>query len=445
MNQWIAENFIYAPIYKMRGEPVKKFRKEVAAFHKISFDEMQHIQFQKAQKLVSFVYVNNKYYRNLLDSNGIKPEDIKSLADFSRMPLLTKEILQKNMDDMKSRAELKSSPRKTSGSTGIPLFFYKDRIATAYMDALMYEVYGWHGVKMGDRQARFWGMPLDKKIAARWALKDKLLNRIRMNSFKITPDTCAEFYQEVIKAKSKYIYGYPSAVSEFIAMNKQNNLSLDSLNLKCVITTGEMLYNEQRKLIQDNLNCKVANEYGNTENGIIAFECPAGSMHLMLHNFIVEIIDSATGKPSPDGAIGQVVLTELHSFLLPFLRYNTYDMAAYSGNTCSCGLNLPIVKEIGGRVSDMIITPEGNKISGPIINYTMAKGVSRFRATQKGRDKIEILIEKNDPRGGDIDTEEIKKKWKALVGDKMTIEISLVDKIPLEKSGKLRSFIREQE
>ncbi|NLI16968.1 MAG: phenylacetate--CoA ligase family protein [candidate division Zixibacteria bacterium] len=422
-----------------------KIRGEIAAFHNKSLDEMLNIQLLKVQKLVSFVYKNNTYYRNLLKKNDIEPEDIKTLADFSRLPILTKEVLQNNIDDMKSINPMKASPRKTSGSTGIPLFFYKDRIATAHMDALMYEVYSWHDIKMGDRQARFWGMPLDKKIRIRWALKDMLLNRIRMNSFEITPDACAEFYHKMIKTKSRYIYGYPSAICEFIVMNRQNQLPLDSLKLKCVITTGEMLYDQQRKIIQEYLNCKVANEYGNTENGIIAFECPAGSMHLMMHNLIVEFIDSETNKPAIENTAGQVVLTELHSFLLPFIRYNTYDMAIYSGNNCSCGLKLPVVKEIGGRVSDMIVTPEGRKISGPIINYTMAKGVGRFRAIQKGRDTIKILIEKNVGQGISIDIEEIRNKWKALVGDRMIIDIEQVDKIPLEKSGKLRSFIREQE
>jgi phenylacetate-CoA ligase len=444
MNQWFAEHLIFTPIYKARGEAVKKYWREVSSFHKKSLDEMLTIQLDKVKKLAVFLYTNNPYYKNLFDTNGIRPEDIKQISDFTRIPAMTKSIMQSDMNNLLSSVKMRSSPRKTSGSSGIPLWFIKDRTASAYMDAVMYEVYGWHGIKMGDRQARLWGMPLDWQHRLRWKMKDALLNRIRKSAFDMSAESCLAFYEWMIRAKSKYIYGYPSTTCEFISVLKDNNCDFDRIKLNCAITTGEMLYDEQRAIIQDNFRCKAVNEYGCTENGIIAFECPAGNMHLMIHNLLIEFIDPATGKPAANDSMGEIYLTELHSYLLPFVRYKTSDIATRSDKSCSCGSKLPIIEGVHGRETELLVTPDGKRITGAIINYTMTQGVRRVKAVQKKNNEILVHIEKYPGYETAIDVEVVKNKWRALVGDKMTITVELVDKLPVDKSGKLRSFTVEK-
>jgi phenylacetate-CoA ligase len=442
MMPWFVRNCIYRPIYLMRGEKVFSLVNEVSAFHKQPYEKMVELQWLKVNALLDYAHSNSQYYRKMLQEykNTDKACDYRTI--FSKIPFLTKSILRDNIKTILSTQTLKTSPRKTSGSTGIPLWLTKDRTATAYMDALMYEVYGWHGIKIGDKQGRFWGMPLDRKTRRKWQMKDMLFNRKRINSFELTESNCNRYYKILESFRAEYLYGYPSAMCEFIRNIEAAGLNAARLEIKVVITTGEILYENQREIIEKAFQAKVANEYGNTENGIIAFECTSGRMHLMNHNLLIEFINPVTGQPVPEGESGEIVLTELHSYALPFIRYRTGDAATLSRAQCECGLQSPTIENIQGRVSDFAISPDGRKISGPIVNYTMTKGIERFRVIQKAVDHILVLIEsKTSIQQTQID--EITYKWKALLGQTVTVEIQLVDNLPLDKSGKLRSFISE--
>jgi phenylacetate-CoA ligase len=442
MIPWFVRNCIYRPIYAMRGENVFSLIGEVAAFHKQPYEKMVELQWSKVNALLDYAYNNSQYYRKIIQAYKDNDKASDYRAQFSQIPFLTKSILRDNINSILSTQPLKTSPRKTSGSTGIPLWLTKDRTATAYMDALMYEVYGWHGIKVGDKQGRFWGMPLDPKTRLKWKTKDLLFNRKRINSFDLTEKVCRQYYRILETFRPKYLYGYPSAVCEFIRYVNSAGLDPAKLDIKVVITTGEILYENQRAIIENALKTKIANEYGNTENGIIAFECTRGRMHLMNHNLLIEIIDPQSGLPAPDGESGEIVLTELHSFALPFIRYRTGDAATLSRAKCECGLQSPTIENIQGRVSDFAVSPDGRKISGPIVNYTMTKGIERFRVIQKAVDYIVVLIESKTPIQ-QTQADEVIYKWKALLGQTIKVEIQLVDKLPLDKSGKLRSFISE--
>jgi phenylacetate-CoA ligase len=442
MTPWFVRNCIYRPIYQLRGEKVFSLLGEVSAFHKLPYEKMVEVQWAKINTLLDYANDNSRYYGKLLRNHLSKDHHCDYRSQFSEIPFLTKNILRDNVQTILSTQPLKTSPRKTSGSTGIPLWLVKDRNATAYMDALMYEVYGWHGISIGDRQGRFWGMPLDRKTKRKWQIKDKLFNRKRINSFELTEIVCRKYYHILETFHPKYFYGYPSAICEFIKITEAAGLNPANLNIKVVITTGEILYENQRKIIENGLQAQVANEYGNTENGIIAFECTKGKMHLMNHNLLIEIINPETGHPVPDGEPGEIVLTELHSYALPFIRYRTGDVATLSQSECECGLQSPTVENIQGRVSDFAVSPDGRKISGPIVNYTMTKGIERFRVIQKAINHILVIIESHTPiQQNQLD--EIIFKWKALLGQTVRVEIQIVDKLPLDKSGKLRSFISE--
>ncbi|HBC46551.1 MAG TPA: hypothetical protein DEO84_08235 [candidate division Zixibacteria bacterium] len=442
MIPWFVRNCIYRPIYQLRGEKVFSLLGDVAAFHKQPYEKMVDLQWVKAKSLLEYAFNNSKYYSKILPKPNTQKGQSDYCAQFNQIPFLTKKILRDNFQSILSIQPLKTSPRKTSGSTGVPLWLVKDRTATAYMDALMYDVYGWHGIKIGDKQGRFWGMPLDRKTRLKWQIKDLLFNRKRCNSFELTKSACQRYYEILESFKPKYFYGYPSAICEFIRNIEESGLIPSKLNIKVVITTGEILYENQRAIIEKALGSRVVNEYGNTENGIIAFECPGGRMHLMIHNLLIEIVNPETGQQVPDGEPGEIALTELYSYALPFIRYRTGDMAIISRSRCECGLQSPTVENIQGRVSDFALSPDGRKISGPIVNYTMTKGIERFRVIQKATDQILVLIESNSPvQQAQLD--EIAYKWKALLGQTVNVEIQLVDKLPLDKSGKLRSFISE--
>ncbi len=443
MIPWITRNLIYYPIVTLRGEYVRRCLKEVHAFHGLSFADMQEVQRTKLKDLLKYVYRSNKYYRNVLDRQGIDVDRVDDPGVFRRIPLLTKDEIRAHSNTMRSSGSMRVSARRTSGSTGIPLNLVKDREASAYMEAVVYEVYGWHGISIGDRQGRIWAMPLDLKKNALTRLKDVLLNRKRLSSHAITEESCLEYYHNLMRFRPKFVYGLASTISQFVRIVKHHGLNPADLNLSVVIITGEILFPELRQLVETAFACPVVNEYGTTENGIIAFECPSKRMHLMIHNLYLELLNPVDGTPAQPGEIGEVVLTELHARALPFIRYRLGDTVTLSHDTqCECGSELPIVDHVEGRVLDLLIAPDGRRVSTSITSQLMTEGIHRYKVFQKDITRFDILIERmQDCSSSDIDN--VVRNFQKFFGDQIIVNIDIVDHIPPDKTGKLRSFVSE--
>ena len=398
MNPTIAKYLFFFPVRLLRGENILKYFKYVKNFEKLNMDEQEIVQWNKLKKTLNIAYTSVPYYTNLFNSNRIKPDDINKPEDLSLIPPLTKEIIQKNGSSLKNPNIKRHIKRTTSGSTGHPLTFYKDRFSTACLDAIMYHVYSWHGIDIGDPQARFWGMPFDKKEQNVACLKDLLMNRKRLSAFNLTKTAMEKYYIEMKQFRPRYFYGYPSLIFEFASFVKRNKKDLKFINLKGIIGTGEIVVPRQIDEIENIFNCKFINEYGSTEAGVIGFDCPNGNMHLMSHHIFMEVIKN--GKQVFDEP-GKIHITELNSFSFPLIRYQLGDIGVISKNKCTCGLTLPIIEMVMGRIDNYILTPSGHKVYDAVLAYTLKKGITAFKAIQTKDDtiKIYITIDKNFSSG----------------------------------------------
>jgi phenylacetate-CoA ligase len=442
MHPWVVKNLIYLPIQAIRGERVSRYMAEIRAFHTEPYHQKQELQWNKLLELLNYVYGSNGYYRELFDKHGVSVKRIRDPSDFRRIPFLTKRAIRARSNEMVSSYRGRVSGRKTSGSTGVPLVFVKDRDSTAYMDALMYELYGWHGIALGDRQSRVWGIPLDLKGRMLTRLKDMLLNRVRLVSFDISEKSCRRYFRRLRRFRPAFMYGLVNTIVAFADTIRGLGLDPAELDLKAVITTGEILFPRSRQLLQTAFRCPIVNEYGTTENGIIAFECARGSMHLQMHNTYIEILRPDDGSPSTPGEMGEVVLTELHSRAMPFIRYRVGDLMKLSSDACGCGLEMPVVEEVLGRESDLIVTPDGKSISSAILSYSMPGGVLRFRSFQRAIDKLDIYVQMMDSSSCD-DLSLIERKLRNYLGEDMRVTVNAVDELAVDETGKFRHFVSE--
>jgi len=435
VNPWIVKNLIYFPIQAFRGERVREYMDEIRAFHEKPLSRKLDIQWNKLQDLLQYVYANNAYYRDLFDKNGIDVRKIDSPEEFRQIPFLTKDAIRSDSQAMRSTYSGRVSARSTSGSTGIPLSFVKDRDSTAYMDALMYEVYGWHGIGIGDRQSRLWGVPFSPRGRLMTRLKDILLNRRRLSAFSISPQECSDYLQKLKRFRPKFMYGLPSTMCAFADSLHDRGVEPSEAGLEVIISTGEILTDRRREKLESAFECHVVNEYGTTENGIVAFQSQDGTMRLMIHNLYIEILNPDDGTPAKPGETGEIVLTELHSHAMPFIRYRVGDMAVPEEARPN-DEGLPTVRNIVGRLSDLVVTPEGNRVAAAILDYTLAGGIRRFKAFQDSVDLLHVMIEADDSfdRGALAETE---ASWREYLGDSIRIEFEIVDNIPPDKSGKM--------
>jgi len=440
MNNNVAKYLFYFIEY-LRGENVIKYLKELEMNQFLSKESINVIQEGKLTKLLDYTIANNKYYKNKY--NGF---DVHN--SFESLPVLTKEELRDNYKNILSDIrQTKLDLVETSGSTGIPLQFYRDRIVFGYTLASLYRAHRWWGIDVGYKEAMLWGVPVSSKGRMKVKAKDLLLNRFREKEYNINAETLYNFYINIKTKKPEYVFGYASMVYEFALYLKDNNLDARPISLKAAICTAEKLYEHQRNLIEEVFGCKVVSEYGATETGIISYQCQHGSNHISDDCVYVEIVDE-NNNCLPDGETGRVLITVLNSFSSPIIRYDIGDISSKLTIPCTCGVNLSVLGDVDGRACDVVVCPNG-KVYHSIIFYYIMKaltenigGVKQFKVYQKKINELEIHIVK-----GKYFAEEanafIQSQFKDKFGESMNLNIFYCDQIQRSKSGKFKDFETE--
>jgi len=279
----------------------------------------------------------------------------------------------------------------TSGSTGHPLIFYysNDRFSAnraAYL--LLYNIWG---LKIGDREAVLWGSSRDvSAYSIAKQIRDNLLNTRLLPAFRLNEEIMRKYIAFIQKYRPKDIFGYAHSIYLLARFAKNRGLRLDDIGVKVVFTTAELLHDFQRKLIEEVFGCRVSNSYGGRDSGLVAFECPEGGMHLN-PNIITEFIKD--GAPAGPGEKGEIVITDLESYGMPFIRYKTGDEGTRGdGRACKCGRAFPVIKEVLGRNTDHVVSPKGDLIHPLALEYVFRdiEGVDYFKIIQKKEDELVV-------------------------------------------------------
>ena len=440
MNRWIQYNFIYKPIRSLLGERVWRLLPALAATEHMSPAALETRTRSMIDDLLQSAYLNSTYFRQRLADTGYSPGQVYDPDVFRRVPALTKADVRAYMNSAEV-PHVRASRRSTSGSTGEPLVFGKDRHAAIFMDAAMHQVYGWYGIRIGDREGRFWGRALTPRARWKQLIKDRLLNRRRLSAFQMDDENCASFWKTLQRFRPHYFYCYPNAVYEFADYLRRTGRTGHDLGLKAIICTGEVLFPHHEALLREVFRCPVVNEYGSTENGILAFRCPAGSMHVLAQNIYLEIVDDA-GNPLPIGETGRILITELHSTHVPFIRYSLGDKGALSPNPCTCGRSYPVLSVETGRIDSFIVTPSGKKVYDAVLAYAFKNAFKKFRGSQRQYDLVEVEYIPADGCDAKV-LNGLKSTLKEYLGDDVRVEFTRVEEIHLTRSGKARYFVSE--
>jgi phenylacetate-CoA ligase len=436
MNEWFAKNVVYRSIQSIRHENVLKSLSDIRDIPQTSQAEIRAVQKEKLARVLKNASRNIPYYRKLFNDCGILTEALNLPEDISYIPILTKEMLKQNLPLLiNANHNGRVSKETTSGTVGNPLAIPIDRQKSASIRAVMFRNYGWYNIDVGDKQARFWGMPSAPRLHLRESLKDFCANRIRLSAFNVSDDAFRQFVKKIKTFKPKYFYGYPSLLYKFSQWLSDNKIGMSDLSLCSVICTGEVLYAFQRKGIESTFQCKVVNEYGTTETGIIAFECPEGSLHINSDHVYLESV-----KSEEFADMGSLVVTELNNYYNPLIRYKLGDLGDISKDSCRCGIGFPILKNLTGREGNFIVTNENKYVFSAILSYTFKDGIKQFQGIQNEKGELTIKIVRDDKLSDEM-LMNYRKSLSNVLGERMKIIFDDVPYIEAEKSGKLRYFI----
>lgn len=425
-------------IQHIRGEKVFECLSELEQTQWYPVEKLKDIQWKKIKAIITHAYDNVPYYRQKFDEHGINPNKIKDLSDLKYIPILTKKELRENAPRLIAKdRKYRFSQDVTSGSSGPVTTVFTDRNAAAFQHAAVFRAYRWMGLDIGDKIARFWGTQLDVKRKIKDLIKDFLLNRITFSTHFLDDKTMFSYYQKLKNFKPRAIYGFTSAIYEFAQFIFRNELPIKNLDIKTIITTGELLFSYQRQVIEKTFNCRVYNEYGCAEFGPIAYECPHGNLHIMAENLYVEI------ENQTDDGRGELIITELNNFVMPLIRYKLGDIGIVSYSKCTCGRELPVLKEISGRALDFVKTPDGRVIHGIYFDYLPKYFLGEIRQFQIVQEEIHTICVNivKDSGFNKHTLQKFEKKLREVVGTKVDIIFEFKEAIPRENTGKFHFVI----
>ncbi len=441
MYSTVLKNVMF-PLYQILKPPNERYSTYFKFLEKSQwwdYSELKKYQLKQLKKILNHANKNVPYYHKLFKKIGFRPNEIKELNDLEKIPILTKEEILNNLNELTNQSCQKSNliPTTTGGSTAAPMKFFIDNRWEACNMSAAYRSWGWAGYNLGDKLAYLWGATQDlNDYSQKEKIKNYLLRTIKLNAFNISEDIFDSYVKKLEEFKPKIINSYASTMDLFARHLLEKNIN--TIQPKAILTTGDMLYGRYRKTIQHAFNCDVFDYYSGRDTSLQAAECAEHSgYHLSIENAVVEFIED-NEHVSP-GETGKIIITDLCNYAVPFIRYEIGDLGVPSDEICSCGRNLPLMKSLKGRMFDNIVTSDGNLLSGIffhfLIVYYNIQGIKQFQIVQEKINKIIVYIVKNDRGNGD-DVNRFIQYIQEKVGDATTVEIVYVSDIKTTKSGK---------
>jgi len=383
--------------------------------------EIEKLSVRKLRALIKHSYENVPYYHKIFKERNLSPEDIKSVKDLQKLPPLTKRIIRENFDKLiASNFPVKDLvPWSTTGTTE-PFKFMQDRDSLMWINAAVLHSFYWVGYRRFDKLVNVWGFPKDLHSWKPWQ------RQLTISTFG-ADDQRIKYYVKLIKNfKPKGIRGYASSL--YILAKQASGIKLDF-----AISTSEVLYDHYRKLIERKFGCEVYDNYSSREF-MIASECKQHiGYHIAAENVIVEFVrDDEHVAP---GERGEILITDLTKYGMPFIRYKIGDVGRFSNEVCPCGRGLPLMRSIEGRIQDIVFTPSGKFIGLGVGFIFQDLSIEQFQLVQKTKGELVVRIVK-DQRYPEVDTQFILDQLRKYLGADMKLEVEFVDKIPATRSGK---------
>lgn len=435
----------YGFIWKQRrfGGKFKQYVVDFKGREKLSAAGWEEYQTHQLRLLLEAAVNYVPYYRDVFHSLGIDDKDLKqfTLLDLQKIPLLAKDTIRRQPDQFQAENIKRKDLNKyfTSGTTGTPLAIYYPT-EMEYLAQAAYEarVRHWAGVDYKMSRAMIGGRIVVPRADARppfWRY-NAFEKQLYFSAFHISPANVPHYAEALNRFKPDYLVGYTS--SHFFLARMIDELGISMYRPKAVLVSSEKLTPEMRATIEKAYNCEVFDGYSSIEACCQATECEHHRLHISPDMGIIEFLDDQD-QPVPDRQPGHIIATGLLNFGQPLIRYRTGDIGILSHEACPCGRQMPILRELVGRLEDTVIGPDGretvrfhgifvglpNIVEGQVIQHTL-------------RDfTLKLVVNKNF---GSYERQIIQQRFSERLGD-ISLSFEYVDQIPRSKGGKFQAVI----
>lgn len=430
------------PLYEsgIRRRKTLQWLREYEANQWLSTEQIAELQWHKLKRLLEHCHREVPYYQRRWREIGMHPQDIRSLADYAQLPVLTKSDIRENFADMQA-SSLRDQLlfKNTGGSTGEPLRLGYTRESNERRVAVMWRGYAWAGARMGRRSLYLWGGAVGHPSRAQlW--KDQLFHaafaRRISNTFGMTEANMGAFADAIDRYRPEVIVAYVGPLVRLAEWLLASGRRVHQP--QAILGAAEALHEFQREIVQQAFGASMFNTYGCREFMLIASECEQrDGLHVNADHLVVEQVDP---QPIADGgSAGPLAITDLHNYGMPFIRYLNGDMASFARGGCACGRGLPRLASVQGRVLDAIRTPDGRLIPGEFFPHMLkdVAGLHQFQVVQRELASLEMkMVCADDFDSSGLDY--IRSEAAKVLGHNVELRFEFVDHIEQPASGKLR-------
>lgn len=406
-----------------------------------SSDELEQYQLSELKKMITHAVQNVSYYSDLFKKLSLSPDDINSIEDLKKLPVLTKEDLRFNFKRLKStkHASRDIFLGHTSGSTGKALNLFISKKAYQREQACIWLHRSWGGLKYRDKTATFAGhlvVDVNHKKPPFW-IDHFFENQVIFSSYHMNRENLKYYAEKLVQFQPKLVWGYPSSI--YVMASYLNENSITEVRPEAVYTSSETLFDYQRKAMEEAFQAKIFDYYANSEMASKILECEKGGLHIQHQWGIVEFLDNHD-EPVKIGQEGRMICTGFVNDAMPLIRYDIGDIAVPTSRMCTCGRQSTLVDRVLGRFDDFIVTSDGRKVG--VLAHVFYE-TPKVREVQIIQETKNTLILKVVRRSGysDKDTKNIASLMRNRVGNNMKIKFEFIEHIPRLPNGKFKFVI----
>jgi len=404
-----------------------------SASQRWSSERIADYQNHQLKQLVRHAARHVPYYKMLFKQIGLDPLEFRGREDMHKIPLLDKEIVRTQTQDLiaDNASRFGGIWESTSGSTGTPLQIIVDRGARSSKLVTLIRAYQWGGYRLGMKTFSLQSYYLKSGF---YQYKP-LFRVIRYDSNQFKRETAKKVLEVLQREKPKFVMGFPFDLLMFSQFASEAGLEIPAP--KGMVVYGETLSNGKRLALQNAYRCPVFNYYSQHECASMIAECRYHSLHL-IDDFAYHELINADGSDALTAGRGELVGTNLYNFAMPLIRYRTRDEVVFDPEErlCDCGRHFPVIKEIQGKQCDFIETPDGRYL-GAVMSHSIdnGRGVVVSQCVQDALDHIYVNLVVDGTFSNESERA-LERDLRKRLGQEMNIDFRVVPQLEKRPGGK---------
>lgn len=442
ISSW-ARRSIVEPVWaRVTRTPLLREWRELETTQYLPLELLRERQNARLRGLIRTVAATTPFYRQAFAQAGVAPDDIRTVADLPRVPLVTKRDIRADPGALMARMH-HASPlleARTGGSTGVPLVLFATEEVSERRNAAARRSDRWSGWRPGEPIAAIWGNPkLPSTMKER--LRDELLQPLMyLDTMELTPASVRAFARAWRRQRPTLVFGHAHSI--YMLACSLRDLGIDEIRPRGILSTSMTLLAQERSVIEEVFGVKVTDRYGCEEVGLIGCECERhNGMHINIDHLVVEFLRE-DGTAAAAGEVGYLVVTDLLNEAMPLIRYKVEDLGSMASTSCPCGRTLPLMDRVSGRIADFLMRDDGARVAGiSLIENTLTRfpGIDQMQIVQEELRRIRLRIVPDRAYAPEAGRSLVDYFRTTFPGARVDLE--LTDAIAREANGKYRFAI----